>query len=308
MKNIQAAVTQLRESSRQAVRELGFLETRYRETGCTHSQCHILVELDTRKRLSVGELARILSQDISSTSRSIRPLIDEGVIKVHSDAADGRRRQLQLTPEGMKKVSEINDVAEFQARAALELLSPSDQNIVTKGMGLYAQALSRCNKLAEIEIRPISPNDDDEMSAVIRQVMSEFGAVGAGMSIGDSEVDSMHEAYQSEKSAFFIACKGKKLLGGAGIAPLAGCQDHETCELRKMYILPTGRGIGLGHQIMTRCLEFARGVGYRQIYLETLANMVHAQHLFEKFGFRYLDEPLGDTGHDGCTTWAILDL
>ena len=306
--DILKSIAQLREASRQAARQLGFLESRYLETGCTHSQCHILVELDARKRVTVGELAAILDQDISSTSRTIRSLTDKGFVQGFADSTDGRRRQMELTPGGKKKVQEINDVADQQARAALELLNPADRDIVVRGMSLYAQALARSQKLAGIEIRPITPDDNEAMSVVIRQVMSEFGAIGNGMSIGDAEVDGMYEAYGGEQSAYFVAYEGTTLLGGAGIASLAGPGADDVCELRKIYLLPAGRGTGLGRKLMNRCLEAAREMGYQRIYLETLDNMCHARHLFEKYGFRYLEAPLGETGHYGCTMWAILEL
>jgi putative acetyltransferase len=308
MEDLQAAVAQLREASRHAVRQLGFLESRYSETGCTHSQCHALVELDNRRRVTVGELAGIILQDLSSTSRTIRSMINQGFVQVFADSEDGRRRQLQLTPAGRSKVREIHAVADQQARAALELMNSADQAIVVRGMSLYAQALTRSNKLAEVEIRPIAPDDDEKMSVAIRQVMSEFGAEGNGMSIGDPEVDGMYEAYRQERSAYFVAVKGAKLLGGAGIAPLAGSDDDCVCELRKIYVRPAGRGMGLGRKLMDRCLDAAREMGYERVYLETLDNMFHARHLFEKYGFRYLDAPLGETGHHGCTMWAIRDL
>jgi putative acetyltransferase len=308
VKDFQRAVAQLREASRQAVRELGFLEYRYRKTGCTHSQCHTLVEMDARRRVTVGELAGIFSQDISSTSRTMRTLIDRGFVEALADSQDGRRRPFRLTPEGRAKVREIHSVANDQAQAALKLLNPTDQDIVVRGMSLYAQALERSNKLASVEIRLIVPGDDEAMSAIIRQIMTEFGAVGNGMSIGDTEVDRMSAAYQGERSVFFVAVKGVALQGGAGICHLVGCDDADVCELRKMYVLPQGRGIGLGRKLMDRCLDAARDMGYRRIYLETLDNMIHARHLFDKYGFRYLEAPMGETGHHGCTKWAIRDL
>ncbi len=308
MQDIHKSVAQLREASRQTARQLGFLESRYLETGCTHSQCHVLVELDARRRVSVGELAATLDQDISSTSRTIRSLTEKGFVQGFADSDDGRRRQMELTPAGKEKVQEINDVADQQARAALELLNPADRDIVVRGMSLYAQALARSQKLAGIEIRRIVPDDDEAMGMIIRQVMSEFGAIGNGMSIGDAEVDGMSEAYRKEQSAYFVAYEGTTLLGGGGIASLAGSGEGDVCELRKIYLLPAGRGIGLGRKLMNRCLEAARKMGYRRIYLETLDNMCHARHLFEKYGFRYLKTPLGETGHFGCTIWAIRDL
>ncbi len=45
------------------------------------------------------------------------------------------------------------------------------------------------------KIRPIRPEDNPAVAQIIRQVMTEFGAVGCGFSIEDDEVDSMFEAY-----------------------------------------------------------------------------------------------------------------
>lgn len=158
-----------------------------------------------------------------------------------------------------------------------------------------------------VSIRPIQPGDDAAMAAVIRTVMPEFGAVGSGFAINDPEVDWMSRAYAAPRHAYFVLERDGRVLGGAGVAPLAG-GDPDTCELRKMYFLPEARGLGAGAAMMERCLAAARGFGFARCYLETLTGMDAAMGLYERSGFRRIDAPLGATGHGGCNRFYLLDL
>lgn len=161
--------------------------------------------------------------------------------------------------------------------------------------------------LAGALLRPIAPADNAAMAAVIRAVMPEFGACGDGFAINDPEVDWMSRAYAEPRHAYFVLERDGRVLGGAGVAPLAG-GDAETCELRKMYFLPEARGTGAGAAMMARCLEAARGFGFRRCYLETLTGMDAAMRLYERSGFRRIPAPMGATGHGGCNTFYLLEL
>ena len=137
--------------------------------------------------------------------------------------------------------------------------------------------------------------------------MTEFEAVGYGFSINDPEVDDMYKAYLPEGSEFYVIESDGEVLGCAGIAPLTG-GVKDTCELRKMYFLSPLRGTGIGATLLKLCLDRARHLGYQRCYLETLDNMEKARKLYEKHGFRYLDKPMGNTGHTSCGTWMAKDL
>jgi putative acetyltransferase len=160
---------------------------------------------------------------------------------------------------------------------------------------------------AAFTIRPIAPHDDAAMAAIIRTVMPEFGATGSGFAISDPEVDWMSRAYSQPRCAYFVVERDGVVLGGGGVAPLAG-GDADTCELRKMYFLPQARGHGAGAAMMQRCLQAARDLGFRQCYLETLSGMDAAMKLYERSGFRRIGAPMGDTGHGGCNTFYLLSL
>jgi len=156
-------------------------------------------------------------------------------------------------------------------------------------------------------IRPIQAADNAAMAAVIRTVMTEYGAVGEGFSIEDPEVDDMFASYSHERCAYFVLEQDGEVVGGSGVAPLVGASP-EVCELRKMYLLERARGSGQGRRLMEICLEVASDMGYRQCYIETLSTMQEARGLYEGFGFRPLSAPLGTTGHFGCNNWYMREL
>jgi putative acetyltransferase len=156
-------------------------------------------------------------------------------------------------------------------------------------------------------IRPIEPRDDADVAAIIRSVMPEFGADGPGFAIHDPEVGAMCAAYSRPRAAYFVVELDGRVQGGGGIAPLDG-GDEATCELRKMYFLPSLRGLGAGRTLITRCLEAARTNGFRRCYLETLTGMDQAQALYLANGFDRIAHALGSTGHHGCNRFYLRDL
>ncbi len=145
------------------------------------------------------------------------------------------------------------------------------------------------------------------MGEIIREVMTEFGAVGEGYSIEDPEVDDMFGSYSIDRAAFFVAERDGETLGGAGVAHLAGADD-DVCELRKMYVVPQGRRLGVGRTLLDTCLTAARQFGYATCYLETLEHMRSARRLYAAYDFQPLAAPLGQTGHFGCDNWYALEL
>ena len=154
----------------------------------------------------------------------------------------------------------------------------------------------------DLQLRPIQPTDDPTVASIIRAVMTEFGASGAGFAIHDPEVDAMSRAYAIPGAAYFVIEHGGRVIGGGGFAPLLG-GPAGTCELRKMYFLPVARGKGVGKALLEHALAAARAAGHRRCYLETTSWMKTAQHLYQQHGFAEVPGPEGCTGHGGCDTF-----
>jgi len=160
---------------------------------------------------------------------------------------------------------------------------------------------------AGIRIRSIQPSDNASLAVIIRDSLSEFGADKPGTVFYDPTTDALFTLFQEPGSFYLVAEEKGQLLGGAGIFPSAGLPAG-VCELVKMYLHNSARGKGLGRLLINECLEKAKALGYKKVYLETMPELRKAVSVYEKFGFTYLTGPMGNTGHFGCDVWMIKEL
>ena len=66
--------------------------------------------------------------------------------------------------------------------------------------------------------------------------------------------------------------------------------DGETAQLRILLVMPEGRGLGLGRELVDRTVAFARAAGYRRLVLWTNAPLAAARRIYLERGFRLVDE------------------
>jgi putative acetyltransferase len=300
-------ILETRESSRRLVRELDVIKENIGLQGISYTQGHILLYLESHGVLTVAELADILRLDKSTTSRAVTSMMRKGYLKYRESTGDKRCKPVTLTIQGKRFVARIHDVANSEVGAALDLLTDEQRETVVQGLRLYARALNRSRTQRQYQIRPIRKRDNELIARVVHRVMSEFELNTPGTSLHDEEVKAMYEAYSDNRARYFVVTSGDRLVGGAGIAPLDG-GDAKTCELKKMYLLPEARGVGIGERLLRLCLEAARNAGYETCYLETIREMSVARSLYEKHGFGKLDARMGDTGHFRCDSWMARAL
>lgn len=158
-----------------------------------------------------------------------------------------------------------------------------------------------------LSIREIREEDNPAIAKVIRSVLLELGVPKVGTAYADPELDCLTKAYEGQRACYFVVEQEGRVIGGAGISPLAG-EEPSICELQKMYFLPQARGLGVGEKMIHQCLEFARANNYELCYIETLPYMKAAQKLYRKVGFNYIQGPMGNTGHTTCNVWLTKPL
>ena len=159
----------------------------------------------------------------------------------------------------------------------------------------------------KINIRPIQKSDNSQICGIIRSVLEEYGGKKLGTAYYDHDTEYMFESYQGQNEVYYIIEVDGKVIGGGGVKHLSGTKQN-IAEFQKFYILSQYRGMGLGKKLISLCIDFARVQGYNAIYLETFENMQAAQAIYKKYGFQYIDEPLGGTGHTSCPVWMLLNL
>ena len=157
------------------------------------------------------------------------------------------------------------------------------------------------------EIRAIRPGDNSYLAKIIRNSLEEFGANHPGTVYYDDSTDHLYELFRHPGSVYFVAEYDQQVAGGAGIFPTEGLPEG-CVELVKMYLKPEARGQRIGQALISQCLDWAREQGHKQVYLESMPELSKAVSVYEKFGFRYLKGPMGNTGHSGCQIWMLIDL
>jgi putative acetyltransferase len=156
-------------------------------------------------------------------------------------------------------------------------------------------------------IRPIIESDNKPLATILREVLIEMNIPKIGSAYEDPEIDNMYNSYSLARSRYFIVEENDKILGGAGINQLRDGRP-DICELQKMYFHKSLRGRGIGDKMIELCLNFAIKSNFKKCYIETMPNMINAQKLYLKKGFKYIDGPLGNTGHIACPVWMIKTL
>ena len=158
-----------------------------------------------------------------------------------------------------------------------------------------------------IQIRNIQQQDNPVLAKIVKDTLAEFGANHPNTVYYDPTTDALYQLFQKDRSQYFVAELDGQVVGGGGIYPTDGLTE-DTCELVKMYLLPSARGFGLGRTLIEKCIAAAAENGYKKIYLETMPELKQALKVYEKFGFEYLKGPMGNSGHTGCSLWMLKKL
>jgi ribosomal protein S18 acetylase RimI-like enzyme len=143
----------------------------------------------------------------------------------------------------------------------------------------------------------IAQADEDDLPEV-RELLREYAA-GVGVPLDfqdfDREVAELPGAYAPPRGALLVARSGGTPAGCVALRPL----DDETCEMKRLFVRASARGLRLGERLALAVVAEARARGYRRMRLDTLPSMDAAQQLYERLGFRdiapYTANPVAGT-------------
>lgn len=141
----------------------------------------------------------------------------------------------------------------------------------------------------------ITPALDTASLAAVRTLFLEYAAsldVDLAYQNFQGEIASLPGYYAPPRGCLFLAQEGLHALACVGVRPL----DRDVCEMKRLYVRPEARGCGIGRDLATAAIEFARATGFRAMRLDTLPSMASAHTLYHALGFRsiapYLFSPI----------------
>ena len=123
----------------------------------------------------------------------------------------------------------------------------------------------------------------------------------------ESELAGLPGKFAPPGGGLWLARVDGKVAGTVAFRPFT----ERECEMKRLWVRPDFRGIGLGRRLAETCLAGACQARYAAIYLDTLAHMTEARALYETLGFRevpaYYHNPLPDVHFLRCELAAPID-
>ena len=111
----------------------------------------------------------------------------------------------------------------------------------------------------------------------------------------EQELMHLQEKYGGTDGRLYVALAGERVVGCVALRRF----DEESCELKRLYVLPDFRGYGIARGLTRQLIADARVMGYRRMLLDTLPFLRGAIALYESEGFcrvdKYNDSPLSRT-------------
>jgi DNA-binding MarR family transcriptional regulator len=279
------AVAQVRRFNRTVTQRVGALDDRFLARRLPLGQARVLWEVG-RGGTDVRALRARLELDSGYLSRMLRSLERRGMVVVRPDPADRRVRTVRLTPAGLAERETLDRLADERARSLLAPLGEAQRSRLVEALGVVERLLTA--GLVRID-------DADPASPDARRCIDAYF----------TELDVRFEAgFDPVRS---VPAEAGELTPPAGLLLLArlhgdaiGCgalklHGPGPAEIKRMWVDPAARGLGVGRRILAELEERARRAGVAIVRLETNRSLREAIGLYRASGYveveRFSDEP-----------------
>jgi DNA-binding MarR family transcriptional regulator/N-acetylglutamate synthase-like GNAT family acetyltransferase len=281
-------VSAVRSFNRFYTKQIGVLREGLLASPFSLSEVRVLYELAHRDRTTATELARDLGLDAGYLSRILSEFEKRGLIRKAPSEADGRQTLLSLTSKGRKVFGPLEARSNDEVETMLSKLSPEDQARLTGAMSVIERLLGGEDaSRVPFVIRTHQPGD-------LGWIVHRHGALYAR----EYGLNDNFEALVAEIAAHFLRnfdARRERCWIAERDGERVGCvclvkETEEVAKLRVLLVEPKARGLGVGHRLVAECVRFARQAGYRKIVLWTSDALVAARRVYEKAGFRLVDQ------------------
>lgn len=279
-------IARLRRFNRAVTAEVGALDTSFLGRGRPLGPARVLNAIG-QGIAEVGEIRTYLRLDSGLASRLLRGLEAEGLIETSPDPQDARRRIARLTPTGAQEVAAYEALSDAQAGAILAR-HPHPEALLA-AMDLVASALGR-DRIALTEVRVGDPRAQACLNAYYTE-LSQRLKQGFDVSLS---ADPEAAAMEAPRGAFLIAVSDGRAIGCVGLKGT----DKGYAEIKRLWIDPSARGLGLATRLMAEIEARARALGIARLRLDTNSALPEAIALYRRAGWteigRFNDDPYPD--------------
>jgi len=275
----------LRRFNRSFTQRIGVLGDSYLDTGRPLGPSRLLFEIGDLGA-HVGELRRRLGLDSGYMSRMLRQLEDEQLVTVTTDPEDRRQRIVKLSPVGRGEWRRLDERSEQAARRLMQPLAPPQR-------ARLADALATADRLlraATVTIDEVAPDSTDARTALDRYFAELDVRFRSGFDPGAASADDV-DVMRAPHGAFLVIRNDGAIVGCAGLHRI----DDVTGEIKRMWIDPEFRGLGLGRRLLATVEERVAALGCATVVLDTNETLDEAIAMYERAGYsridRYNDNP-----------------
>ena len=279
------SIQQVRSFNRTVGERIGALEDRFLGRARPMGEARTLWEIGP-DGTEVRALRARLGLDSGYTSRVLRSLEQQGLVRVDTSPDDRRVRCVHLTADGLAERAELDRRSDEIAWSFLEPLSDSQRARLVAAM-TEVERLLRASMVRFAIEDPTTP----EARWCIEQYFAELNArFEAGFDPSLSISADAHEL-TPPAGALLIARLRDQPVGCGALKFHPGA----LAELKRMWVAPEARGLGLGRRLLQKLEHDARNRGVKVLRLETNRTLKAAIALYRKNGYReveaFNDEP-----------------
>jgi DNA-binding MarR family transcriptional regulator len=283
-----AMVGQVRRFNRLVTERVGVLNDRFLGRGRPLGEARLLWEIGL-DGCEVRLLRARLNLDSGYLSRLLGSLEAAGLVEVAPSAADRRIRIARLTRTGIRERKALEERSNKLAQSLLDPLAPEERERLVVSMREVERLLVR----ASLEIKPVDPESADARYCLAEYVaeLNRRSPRGFDPSVG---VTALPHEVRPPAGQFFVVYVHGEPLG-------CGAVKHHVdapAEIKRMWIAPAARGLGLGRRLLETLEACAREGGAQVARLETGAVLTEALALYASTGWfevpPFNDEPFAD--------------
>jgi len=279
-------VSRVRRFNRAVTSAVGALDNSFLGRGRPLGAARVLNAIG-QGRFDVGEVRDYLGLDSGLMSRLLRSLEDEGLIETQAHEDDARRRVASLTRAGRREFAAYEALSNTQAESFLARNAQAEALLAA--MDLIASALTR-DRIALAEMDPRS----DEARYCLREYYAELGRrFKQGFDVSLSR-DPDAKDMRRPRGSFIVAMSDTLPIGCVGLKGT----DHGYAEIKRLWVAPSARGLGLGKRLMDAAEDAARTLGIALLRLDTNSALPEAGQLYRSTGWREIprfnDDPYPD--------------